>query len=350
MEGAAGRRRDWATVGGGTALVLWLHGIGILYAGALFASLLLSAQPGASRQRWLRLMVTVAAVLLVYAPCLAILIGRSGDWSSGWLPWSPTRFPGAMLELFGLHRFEEMVTPTIALAAMPLLIVAGIRALLRGGERPLARSLALLMLTPPLAAAIVSQVGTPVFLPRTLVGVLIPAYLAIAYALATLPKREATAAGALLALLMLANLAQAVTRPDLESWREVAATLKRQMRPGDVIWVYPNDVKIPLERALGDGARIDPIPAPYPAVGFPGTHPSGSPAVVAINAATARVWASRHAPPPGATIWLLRGGPSFFDPDGTVLDELARGRRHGHARKWLDLELRPLRPAAEPAR
>lgn len=341
----AGSRRDWATLGVGTAFVLWLHGIGILYAGALLGALLMAAAPGATRARWQRLAATIAAVVAVYLPCLAILVGRSGDWSGGWLGWNAAKFTGAMLELYGLHHFDELATPALALAVMPALMFLAIRALARSGERVVAWSMALLLLTPPLAAAIVSQLGTPVFIARTQVAVLVPAYLLVAYAIAALPKRQAAIGAGLVATLFTINLAQAVVRPDLEPWREIAATLKREMRPGDVIWVYPNDVKLPLERALGNSDRIAPIPAPYPALDAAGTHPSGSPAVVAIDGVGARAWATRHAPPPAATIWLLRGGPYYFDPDGAVLAELSRGRRHGRPRQWLDIELRPLRPA-----
>ena len=341
--GGEGHRRDWAMLGIATAFVLWLHGIGILYAGALFAALLLTAAPGATRARRLRLAATVAAVILVYLPCVAIIAARSGDWSGGWLGWDASKFPGAMLELYGLHHWDELATPAIALAAMPALLFVAVRTIARG-DRAVAWAMALLLLAPPLGAAIISQLGTPVFIARTQVAVLVPAYLLVAYALASLPRRPARLAGGALALLFLVNLAQAIARPDLEPWRDIAATLQREMRPGDVIWVYPNDVKIPLERALGSGDRIVPIPAPFPALDASGTHPSGSPAVVAIDGANARQWATRNAPPAGATAWLLRGGPVFFDPDGAVLAELGRGRRHGRPREWLDIELRPLRP------
>jgi mannosyltransferase len=343
-DGGDGRWSDWAILGTGTAFVLWLHGIGILYAAALLGALVLTALAGRGSRRWQRLAVTVTLVVALYLPCLVMLAGRSGDWSGGWLQWDAAGFPGALLQLYGLHRWDEAATPVLALVAIPSLLFVALRALARSGRDAVAWSLGLLLLAPPLAAALISALGTPVFIPRTQVAVLVPAYLLVAYAIAMLPRRQAVAGAVLVGLLFLVNLGQALVRPDLEPWREIAAILEREMRPGDVIWVYPNDVKIPLERALGSGADIVPIPAAYPAMDAPGTHPSGSPAVVAIDAPHARAWAARHAPPPGATIWLLRGGPSFFDPDGSVLAELGRGRRHGSPRQWLDMELRPLRP------
>jgi hypothetical protein len=343
--GAPGTVWDWLILGAGTALVLWLHGIGILYAAALLGALLLVAAPSASHRRWLRLALTVGLVVLLYLPCLLILLGRSSDWGSGWLHWNLDALPGNLLDLVSLHRFEEPATPFLARILFPILLFVGIRFLLRTGERGLAGGLLLLLLLPPFGAALVSQLGTPVFLPRTLAGVLVPVYLVSALALAGLPRRPMLAAAAILAAILLVNFAQAVRRPAMEQWGPVAAILKREMGPRDAIWVYPNDVKLPLELALGDGGRIRPIPAPYPALGVAGAHPSGSPAVVAIDEAAARKWASDNEADPRGTIWLVRGGPALFDPDDRILRALAGGRRIGPGRTWDNLDLRPLYPA-----
>jgi hypothetical protein len=267
-------------LGSGTALVLWLHGLGILFAAALLGALLLTAAPGASPARWRRLAATVVLVALSYIPCLAMMMGRSGDWGTGWLEWDPARFPGALLDLFGLHRLEESVTPFAARVLMAALLFLGLRTLWRSGDRPLAWALGLLLLFPPFAAALISQAGFPLFLPRTLVAVLVPAYLIAAFALAQLPLKQLTLAAGALGPLFAANLVQVLVRPSLEGWNEAANVLKREMKPGDVIWAYPNDVALPLERALGGSSPIQPIPAAYPALKAEGSRRLGSPAVV----------------------------------------------------------------------
>jgi len=346
-EGKCGSAGAWATLGVGTALVMWLHPLGILYGTALFASLLITAAPGATPARWTRLAATVALVTLLYLPCLLMLAGRSGDWGSGWLMWDPLQLPRLLLDLVSLYKSEESVTPTLSRMVIPVLLFIGLRSIVRTEQRSIGAGLALLLLLPPLAAALISQLGTPVFLPRTLAGVLVPAYLIVALVVANLPRRLVLPVSGGLAILFLVNLAQFTGRPPMERWDQVAATLQREMRPGDAIWVYPNDLQLPLEHALGKAAPIAPIPAPYPALHSPGTHPSGSPAVVAINAEAARTWAARQGASPRATIWVVRGGPSLFDPGDGVLSQLAGDRRVGAQRQWDNLDLHALHPAGE---
>jgi len=342
-EHPEGRIGDWAGLGAATALTLWLHFLGILYAGALFGALLLTSWSGATRARWTRLAVVSASVLLSYLPCLLMLLGRSSDWNSGWVVWDPSRLPGALLDLYGLYRLDEPVTPIAARILFALLIAVGLRQLWRGGERQLAAGLASLILLPPLAAAMLSAVGHPVFVPRTLVAVLAPAYLVAAYAL-TLPGRFALTLGSGVALIFMANLGQALARPSLEAWDEVAATLRREMRPGDVIWVYPNDTALPLGRSLGSPDRLVPLPSAFPALRAAGRRPAGSPAVVAVDGPAARAFAATNQPRPGATVWLVVRATGLFDPDAKVAKTLAEGRRPGRVRRWGEIELHPLHP------
>ena len=344
----AGGVGAWATLGTGTTLVMWLHPLGVLYGGALLASLLITALPAATPARWARLAVTVAFVTFLYLPCLLMLAGRSGDWGSGWLMWDPLQLPRLLLDLVSLYKSDESVTPILSRMIVPVLLFIGLRSLQWGGHRSIAAALGLLLLLPPLAAALISQLGTPVFLPRTLVGVLVPAYLLLALTVANLPPRLVLPVCAGLAILFLVNLAQFPGRPPMERWDQVAATLQREMRPGDAIWVYPNDLQLPLQHALGKAAPIAPIPAPYPSLHSAGTHPSGSPAVVAIDAQAARAWAARQAASPTATIWIVRGGPSLFDPGNHVLSQLAGERRIGDRRQWHEIDLHAIYPAKQP--
>ncbi len=337
-----GRFPDWLGLGVGTALTLWLHGLGLLHAAALLGALMLTGVPGATRTRLLRMIVTVGLVGFTYLPCLFMILDRRGDWSSGWVLWDPIRFPGALLDLYGFHEQTEIWTPIAARIVFALLIALGLRRLWRGGDRPVALGLALLVLFPPLAAALLSQLGDPVFVPRTLVAVLAPAYLVAALGLAQMPRRPALLVGGTAALILLINLAETLTRPSLEAWDEVAATLKRQMAPHDIVWVYPNDTVFPVERALGNGAAPQAIPAPFPAVEAAGSRPAGSPAVVGIEGASARQWAAAHAPAGEATIWLVIRNPDLFDPKGEVALGLASGRRGGRLHQWRQIRLQPL--------
>jgi hypothetical protein len=200
----------------------------------------------------------------------------------------------------------------------------------------------MLVLFPPLAAALLSQLGQPVFVPRTLVAVLAPAYILAALGLASLSGRRLLAVGGAGALILSINLAETLVRPSLEPWDEVAATIRRDMRAGDQIWVYPNDTALPLAQALGAAAQPQPIPAAFPALSAEGRRPAGSPAVVAIDAAQAKRWSASQEAPARGTVWLLVRNPGLFDPHGEVERALGQGRRPGTVRQWRDLRLVPL--------
>jgi hypothetical protein len=203
---------------------------------------------------------------------------------------------------------------------------------------------------PPLAAALLSSLGQPVFVPRALVAVLAPAYLAAACGLAKLPLRSAALLASAAALIVLTNLAETLSRPSLEAWDELALVLKREMQPNDVVWVYPNEAVFPVERALGGPSSIAAIPAPFPALNAKGSRPAASPGVVGIDAAAARRWANDQRSPAGATVWLVISNPGLFDPNGEVARGLAEGRRSGPTRAWRQMTLYPLLPAQGPAR
>ena len=337
-----GRLIDWVALGIGTALTLWLHALGLIHAGALLGALLCTALPSADRKRWVRAGVTVALVALSYAPCFLMILGRRNDWTNGWVGWDPLSFPGALLDLYGFHHQSEIWTPIGARILFPALIGLGLRALWRRGDRPLATALGLLILLPPLAAALVSQIGQPIFVPRTLAAVLAPAYLVAAFGLCQLNLRSAALVGGVGAIILSVNLAQMLGRPSLEPWDEVAATIESGMQPGDMVWVYPNDTALPLGRALHRPVPIIPVPAPFPALQAEGRRPAGSPAVVAVDRPAARSFGLRHEPAPGAAIWVVIRNPGFFDPGGEVAKGLAQGRRRGAARHWRDIDLQKL--------
>jgi mannosyltransferase len=345
-RGAPGHAANWALLGGATTVLLWLHAIGILYAGSLLAALLIAAAPEASRARWLRLSTVVGIATALWLPCLAMILGRAGEWGSGWLEWTPARFPGGLMALAGLGRFQEMATPLLAGILVPVLAYVGLRRL-ADRNRAIGWGLALLVLVPPFAAAALSQFVMPIFLLRTQIGVLAPLYLAVAFALAILPARRAAFAGAALAALFLVNLVQMQARPPMERWDAVADAIQAGARPGDAIWVYPNDLHLPLARALAEPRSIAPIPAPYPALDAAGTRPAGSPAVVALDGRAASAWAGRQSLPPDTGIWLVRGTSGLFDPDDEVLHALAGSGRLRQVGAWGRIELWRIDPARE---
>src|SRR5690606_24437458 len=135
-------------LGTATIFVLWLHALGILYAGALYLALLLVAAPsGADRAGRLRRLALVAAlVLLLYLPCLYLISARTGDWSTGWLRWNPAAFPFVFIALFGLQGFDEPLSPLVTVFLLPALCLVAFAWLWRGKQAGLAGAMALLLL------------------------------------------------------------------------------------------------------------------------------------------------------------------------------------------------------------
>lgn len=321
--GQPGRRRDWLLLGGATACVLWLHGIGLLFGLAVLAALLVLATPDASWLRWRRLAVTVGTVALVYLPCLFMLAARRGEWSAGWIATNPPAMLGGFLDLYGLPFLGDPTAPMGARLLHPLLLALALTGLWQGRDRTLTLALTTLLLLPPLMAAAASLGGVNVFLPRTLQAVLVPTFLLLALALVRLPaKARAPAQMTLLALWSL-NLHDMMTRQPRENWNAIARTIVEEAQPGDRLWAYPNDTALPLEQALG--RRVETPPARFPALAAEGRVIAGSPAVRAISGAQAKAWAEAWAVQDDATIFLVMG-PDMFDPDGQVLRGLAGTR------------------------
>jgi hypothetical protein len=201
------------------------------------------------------------------------------------------------------------------------------------------RALVLLWLGPPLLAVAISQLFLPVFLPRTLAASLIPAYLAIAGALARTPARlERFALAAGLAITLLPSTLQIALRPPTESWDEVSAYLAAHVTPGDAVWVYPNDSALPLRQA-GLAIPAHGIPGDYPAIGIKGPIRAGSPAVVSLTAGDAEALAAR--PLAAQTVWLVTRQSALFDPQSDLPAALARHRRAGKAQHWGYISVQP---------
>ena len=337
----AGAWRSWLMLVAGTELGLWAHGLGALYAFCLGATLAPAWLSGATRSRFVRGLASAGLIALLYLPCLLMMASRAGDWGAGWLSWEPIM----ALQLLGLYAVPvEVLTIGSAVAALVMLLLVK-RSVQNGFERPgwnSERAMLLLWWGPPLLAILISQLGMPIFLPRTLSATLVPAYLALAGALARVEAaRERTALAAALALALTPTALQMSLRPATEPWDEVSAYLKRNVRPGDEVWLYPNDSALPLREA-GAGIPMRGAPGDYPAVGFKGPIRAGSPAVVSLTGEKAKALATQSALRP-STIWLVTRQSAIFDPDDELPTALSKVRRRGTMAEWGYINVTPYR-------
>ena len=337
-EGSAGTWGSWLLLAGGTEVVLWAHGLGAIYAGCLALALLPAwlARPLASG-RIVRGLTAAVAVALAYLPCLIMILRRTGDWGTGWLSWDPSM----LLQLFGLYSVPgEALTVGSAVAAIAMLFLIK-RAIQAAVEEPgwnADRALLILWLGPPLAAVILSTLVIPIFLPRALAATLVPAYLAIGFAIARTPARmERVALTAAIVITLLPTAVQVALRQPMERWDAVGTYLSTHVKPGDQVWLYPNDSALPLAAAGFHGGRG--IPGNYPAVGYKGPIRAGSPAVVSVTReqAAAIVSGSRST----ATIWLVTRQRDIFDPAKDMTTALGRVRRGGVPQEWGYIAVQP---------
>ena len=247
------------------------------------------------------------------------------------------------LQLLGLYAVPvEVLTIGSAVAALILilLIKRAIEVGLEGGGWTADRAVLLLWWGPPLLAILISQLGMPIFLPRTLSATLIPAYLALGGAIASADaSRERLAFTAALVLTLTPTAFQMSLRPAAEPWNDVSAFLKRNVRPGDQVWLYPNDSALPLREA-GVSIPMHGVPGDYPAVGVKGPIRAGSPAVVSLTHDQARSLAAASANA-NSVIWLVTRQSAIFDPKNELPTELGKVRNRGKMAEWGYINVTP---------
>jgi mannosyltransferase len=342
--GGAGDWRSWALLAVGTELALWAHGLGVLYALCLAAALLPTWLKAPSRARIARGAGVAVAIGLFYVPCLLMILGRTGDWANGWLSWHPLM----LLLLAGLYAVPvEALTIATAVAALVLFLLikrAVAHAIATRGWNS-ERAMLLLWLGPPLLAVLISALFFPVFLLRTLAATLVPAYVAIGGALARTPSpRERFLLTAALCITLFPAAIQVALRPASERWDEVNTYLVSHVRPGDQVWLYPNDSVLPLSEAAKSASLPYPVrslPAVFPALGAQGPHRLGSPAVPSLSRGQANAIADDQALRRIPTIWLVTRQASLIDPNGDLRSGLARTRRAGPVQHWGFIDVQP---------
>ena len=341
-QGGPGEWSSWLLLACSTEVSLWAHGLGVIYAFCLAAALFpgMVAGPLNSR-RVARSILMAGAVVLAYLPCLAMILGRAADWGTGWLWWGPLK----LLQIPALYSVPyEALTAGSAVAGLAMLVLAirAIQAAIEIQGWSSERALLVLWLGPPLLAAAVSQLGMPIFLPRTLAPTLAPAYIAMAAALArTKNERQRNWLAAAIAVTLVPTAIQIALRPAAEDWSAVRAFLSRNVGPGDEVWLYPNDSALALD-ALGPHSFIQRgIPGDYPAVGFKGPIRGGSPAVVSVTRDQALAIARSPASARPRTVWVVTRQSIVFDPQGELPRALADVRRAGTVRRWGHIEVQP---------
>ena len=341
-EEGSGTWRSWLLLGLSTEIVLWAHGLGLLYAACLALALLPAwlAKP-VPRERLIQATITAAIVTAAYLPCLLMIVSRTHDWGTGWLPWRPLMLL-QLLDIYSVPMVALTVATGIATLIIVLLAWRAIGSAVKAAGWTSERALVLLWFGPPVMAALVSQFVVPVFLARALSATIVPAYIAIGAALArTEGRRERMFLAGALAATLIPTAVQIASRPAPEPWDQVSAFVSRHAAPTDQVWLYPNDSVHPLNAAGLNSPNVRGIPRDYPAIGFKGPIRAGSPAVVSLTPEQARQFASDPAIRDVPAIWLVTRQSELFDPKAELPAALAQVRRPGSATRWGYIGVQP---------
>ncbi|MFS0737935.1 glycosyltransferase family 39 protein [Sphingomonas sp. 1P06PA] len=309
------------------ALMLWLHNLGPLFAGALGIGLLaMVAARGLPLADWRRLLIGHALVMAIWLPALMILADQAPTWmKSTWLRFEWTGLSRKLYFLYGV--------PGEAMLAAAALAVLGLWTLLRSGDgRRVAIALLAAAIVPVAASILVSVLVAPVFIVRIMTPVVVPT--AILFALGIAGQRGWLRVAGFAALLwlsgqMIRNDLAARERGSLQDWYRAVAWLGPRLGPGDRVLAYPNEGALPLDYALRDrriALPVDPVPVAVPAIGVGGWYPTGSRGVVSLPRDRLRAIARSDRVRAVPTVWLLRLGPWAYDKGDVFMEELSADR------------------------
>ncbi|MGE0773440.1 MAG: hypothetical protein AB7G25_09445 [Sphingomonadaceae bacterium] len=310
------------------ALMLWLHNMGILFAGTLgLAFLILCMGRGWRKPDWIWFFAGHLTVGLIWLPAILIMADQAPGWiKSTWLRFSPDLIPYQI----GVLLVGNQAMSWLSGAGLALFATWRLARMLEG-----LRTFASLLLLATLPAALsiaISATITPVFIIRIMAPISIASALLIALGAGLSRGVGRVLAGvAIVIILTQMGLSGVNTRKRAppEDWYGVVHWIESRMRPGDLVLTYPNEGSLPFDRAVGDlGLNLPstPIPVAVPAIDVGGWYPTGSRGVVSLPRDRLRAIA-RSAPVAAApTVWLIRMGPWAYDKGDVFLQELGHGR------------------------
>jgi hypothetical protein len=347
-------RRWLATWFVAQALMMWLHDLGVLFGVAMTLALACTVlRPGLTRKDWAWLVIGQGLVGILYVPALLITLSQAKTWTqSGWAQLEWATLPTNVATIY--TTWNLLVRVLTALAAVAAVLLLARR---RMGGRAVA-ALLLMALLPTLLSITLSALVRPVFVERTLSAATIPGVLMIAAGLSWPGRWRWLAAPVLLMMTVSAAANDRVLIGGLphQDWYGTVRWLAARVRPGDVVWAYPNEGALPLDAALRDMRQplsVRPIPAPVPALHDGGYYPAGNHGSVSLYPQEIAALMQRpdtKAPP---TIWLLRLYAKGYDKGDAMVHALERDRTivdrwQPRAIDVIGLRRRDLPPVAPP--
>jgi hypothetical protein len=193
----------------------------------------------------------------------------------------------------------------------------------------------ILAFVPLLLSLTISALIAPVFIPRTMAALFIPAMLLLALGVAGGRALWVKLAALALLLVILGNMTLSDVhqrkRAPAEDWYRLLAWLQPRFQAGDLVLAYPNEGVMAFRFALRDRGLSMPsraIPSEIPALDAgPGSwNPTGSRGVVSLSKPRLEAIANQPGIRRTPTIWLLRQGAWAYDKGDYFLHALERNR------------------------
>lgn len=306
------RWRDWTGYALSTELLMWSHGLGVVFAASIGLALLISLP----LRDWRRYAGVHALIGLAWLPCLRLLMTQQAHRGQGWIVMQWARWPDTLASgLIGA------AIPMLALLSVGIAVL-GLAAL----QRRQAILLGCALFLPPLLESLLSALVSPVFIPRYLVPCALPLIAALVTSLAH-PRyaRVATFGVALFAGISLVLAVRTAAAPPEERWDVIDTRLAQQVKRQEEVWTLPNDLAMSMRDNGATPYPLVPLPTSFPAPAAPGRiFPTGNNATPAITRTEIRA-AIAAARARGRTgVWIVTSSLPLFDPDHALPSELAR--------------------------
>ena len=193
----------------------------------------------------------------------------------------------------------------------------------------------------PVVSFLISILGPNIFLERTLLPGLIPYFMLLAIAIEFIRSGFLRNAIKIFYVVILALGLIAILRAgEKEPWDNIMAGLADQTRENDIILLMPNDLYLPSSLYVSDpelAARIESVPAKYPATEYSDFYPDGFPAVPGVRAEDAQV--IRNLVAGKDRVFLVTRQHELFDPEGVTRKTLDEQFRSAEEHVWGDIRV-----------
>lgn len=325
-----GMAAAFGCIGTGLALLGWSHNLGTVF-GLLLGLALLVWWFACDRSRgvFVNLLLAAGLAAVLYGPNLPIVamqlqtMGEQGFWLAR---------PGLV------NLFRTMIQMPLGHAPFSgWQVVLGGIAILAGGAGFVAlsrqaRTIALLLLFMAIMPAalffVLSRIGQPIFMFRTLQISQVPVIVLISFAPFALPRlKRGIAAGAVIGLILpLAGTHLQTAGQGSEDWRGIVTEIRHQSA-GETpkVVILPAAAELPIlyyAEQLDTPLEILSVPGSYPVRGEGHTYPTGgggSPAITAgmIPVLEASLGTSER-------LWFITRRPDLYDKDALVREMVLR--------------------------